>query len=256
MSRKAPEAEKPENHERWIVSYADMLTLLFALFVVLYATGDPNAQKLKQVRTSIDQAFSIGVKSGESGSTPIFEGSGGGITPTINEMKSKTMIDLSTKLSGYADSKGLDGKIQVKSDATSITITLADNLLFSSGSADLKPGSQEILSEVATVLKDIPNNIRIEGHTDNVPISNSEFASNWELSAARASRVLRFLAEQGGLPAPKLSLAGFADTHPVADNSTAEGRALNRRAEIVIVYPTQEELQRILSGAGGTPSTR
>ncbi|MCZ2109839.1 MAG: OmpA family protein, partial [Dehalococcoidia bacterium] len=194
--------------------------------------------------------------SGESGSTPIFEGSGGGITPTINEMKSKAMIDLSTKLTGYAESKGLDGKIQVKSDATSITITLADNLLFASGSADLKPGSQDVLGEVSTVLQEIPNNLRIEGHTDNVPIANSEFASNWELSAARASRVLRFLAEQGGLNPSRLSLAGFADTRPVADNSTTEGRALNRRAEIVIVYPTQEDLQRILSGVGNSSSTR
>ena len=256
MSKKAPEPEKPENHERWIVSYADMLTLLFALFVVLYATGDPNAQKLKEVRTSIDQAFSIGVKSGDSGATPVFSSSAGGVTPSINAIKSRAMIDLSARLNGYAESKGLDNKIQVKSDATSITITLADNLLFSSASADLKPGSQDVLGEVASVLKDIPNQIRIEGHTDNVPISNPEFASNWELSAARASQVLRFLAEQGGLTASKLSLAGFADTRPVADNSTAEGRALNRRAEIVIVYPTQEDLQRILSANGSSEKKR
>lgn len=246
MSKKAPEAEKPENHERWIVSYADMLTLLFALFVVLYATGDPNVKKLQSVRYSIDQAFNIDVKKGEAGVSPLFDTSGGGISPSINTIKSQAMVDLQTAMNGFAESKGIEGKIQVKSDATSITITLADNLLFGSGSADLKPGSQDVLMEVAGVLKGIPNQIRIEGHTDNIPISNSEFSSNWELSAARAARVLRFLSEQGGLTASKLSLAGYADTRPIAGNSTAEGRALNRRADIVIVYPTQEELQQIL----------
>ena len=250
MTKKAAEAEKPDNHERWIVSYADMLTLLFALFVVLYATGDPNVKKLQTVRFSINQAFNVGVKNGDNGASPIFDSSGGGIAPPMGEIKSRAMVDVSSKMNGFAQSKGIEGKLQVKSDATSITITLADNLLFGSGSADLKPGSQEVLRQVADVLKGIPNNIRIEGHTDNIPISNSEFSSNWELSAARAARVLRFLEEQGGLQPAKLSLAGYADTRPIAGNDTAEGRALNRRADIVIIYPTQEELQQILGSTG------
>jgi chemotaxis protein MotB len=250
VSKKGAEAEKPENHERWIVSYADMLTLLFALFVVLYATGDPNVKKLQSVRNSIDQAFNVGVKSGDNGASPLFDSSGGGIAPTMGEIKSRAMVDLSSKMNGFAQAKGIDGRVQVKSDATSITITLADNLLFGSGSADLKPGSQDVLTQVADVLKGLPNNIRIEGHTDNIPISNSEFSSNWELSAARAARVLRFLDEQGGVTPSKLSLAGYADTRPIADNTTAEGRALNRRADIVIIYPSQEELQQILGSAG------
>ncbi len=253
MSNKVPDPPKPENHERWIVSYADMLTLLFALFVVLYATADPNARKLESVRTSIDQAFNVGVKNGDKGASPVFS-NGGGITPTISELKSRAMVDLSTKMNSFAASKGIDGKVQVKSDANSITITLADNLLFGSGSADLKPGSQEVLMQVAGALNALPNNIRIEGHTDNIPISNSQYSSNWELSAARAARVLRFLEEEGGLKPSKLSLAGYADTRPIADNATAEGRALNRRADIVIMYPSQEELQQILGAA--TPAGR
>lgn len=252
MSQKAPEPEKPENHERWIVSYADMLTLLFALFVVLYATGDPNVKKLQTVRYSINQAFNVGVKNGDNGASPLFDSSGGGIAPTINQMKSQTMVDLASKMNGYAASKGIESKVQVKSDATSITITLSDNLLFDSGKADLKPGSQDVLLQVADALKAIANPIRIEGHTDNIPISNSEFSSNWELSAARAARVLRFLEDEGGLKADKLSLAGYADTKPIADNSTPEGRALNRRADIVIIYPSMEALQQILGSAGTT----
>jgi len=249
VSRKAPEPEAPENHERWIVSYADMLTLLFALFVVLYATSDANPQKLQSAHYSIDQAFSIGVLQGSNGASPVFT-SGGGLTPSISEIKSNHLAGLTETLDGFAEANNLEGKIQVRSDADSITISLADNLLFDSGSADLKPGSQDVLLVVASALSGLPNDMRIEGHTDDVPVNSPDFATNWELSAARASRVLRFLSEQGQLDAGRLFLAGYADTRPIGDNTTPEGRALNRRADIVILYPTLEELQQSLAGIG------
>ena len=248
--RKAPEAEAPENHERWIVSYADMVTLLFALFVVLYATSDANPQKLQSVHNSIEQAFSIGVLQGSNGASPVFH-SGGGITPSISEIKSNNFAAIEATLGSFAQNNNLDGKIQIKSDADSITISLADNLLFDSGSADLRPGSQDVLAQVAAALRGLPNVMRIEGHTDNVPVNSADFSSNWELSAARASRVLRFMREQGGLTENELFLAGFAETHPIADNTTPEGRALNRRADIVILYPTIEDLNKTLAGVKG-----
>ncbi len=107
-----------------------------------------------------------------------------------------------------------------------------------------------MLAQVAAALSGLPNVMRIEGHTDNVPVNSPDFASNWELSAARASRVLRFMREQGGLT-NELFLAGFAETHPIADNTTPEGRALNRRADIVILYPTIEDLNKTLQGVKG-----
>ena len=250
MSRKKPDAPPPENHERWIVSYADMVTLLFALFVVLYATSDANPQKLQAVRNSIDQAFSIGVLQGSNGASPIFN-SGGGLTPSISEIKSKNLAALNETLSEFSKANNLEGKIQIRSDADSITISLADNLLFDSGSADLKPGSQDVLLEVAEALRGLPNEMRIEGHTDNIPVNSVDFATNWELSAARASRVLRFMREQGSLTGNQLFGAHFAETRPIADNTTPEGRALNRRADIVILYPTIEELNKSLSGTRG-----
>lgn len=244
--RKTEDPPHAENHERWIVSYADMVTLLFALFVVLYATSDANPQKLQSVRHSIDQAFSIGVLQGSNGSSPVFT-NGGGITPSISEIKSKNFAALNETLDGFAKANNIQGKIQVRSDANSITISLADNLLFDSGSADLRPGSQDVLRLVAGALSGLPNDMRIEGHTDNIPVNSPDFATNWELSAARASRVLRFMREQGGLT-NDLFLAGYAETQPIADNATADGRALNRRADIVILYPTLEELQKSLGG--------
>lgn len=253
MSKKAPEPEAAENHERWIVSYADMLTLLFALFVVLYATSDANPQKLQAVKYSIDQAFSVGVLQGANGSSPIFL-TGGGLTPSIDEVKSKNFEGLAKTLGSFAKQNGLENKITVRNESDSITISLADNLLFDSGSADLKPGAQDVLAQVAQALVGLPNPLRIEGHTDSVPVNSTDFATNWELSGARASRVLRFLESAGPLDHSRISFAGHAETRPVADNATAEGRALNRRADIVIVYPTKEDLQRILTAAGSKPT--
>jgi chemotaxis protein MotB len=247
--KKAPEPAHAENHERWIVSYADMVTLLFALFVVLYATSDANPQKLQAVHHSIDQAFSIGVLQGSNGSSAVFN-SGGGITPSLAEIKSQNLVQIEATLGGFAKNNNLEGKVQIRSDADSITISLADNLLFDSGSADLRPGSQDVLAQVAAALRGLPNDMRIEGHTDNVPVNSPDFATNWELSGARASRVLRFLVEQGGLT-NELFGAQYADTQPIADNTTPEGRALNRRADIVILYPTLEELNESLKGTGG-----
>lgn len=247
MSKAAPDPEKPENNERWIVSYADMLTLLFALFVVLYATSDANPNKLKQVKVSIDRAFSVGISNGDSGASAIFDSGGGGMTEGINEVKSRNFITLTTTLGDFAKQKGLDNRIQVHSDSTSITISLSDNLLFDSGSADLKPGAQAVLTEVASALSGLPNEIRIEGHTDNVPVNSPEFPTNWELSGERATRVLRFIAATGAFQPRQLYTSGYGDTRPVGDNATAEGRAANRRADIVIVYPTKEDLQRSLA---------
>ncbi|MCL4230626.1 MAG: flagellar motor protein MotB [Dehalococcoidia bacterium] len=249
MSRRAPEPEKPENHERWIVTYADMVTLLFALFVVLWSMSDANATKLEQVRTSLDKAFNVGVLSGTDGASPVFEG-GGGLTPSLSEIKSNDLVAITKEVGEAGAQGGYGSKVQVRSDAESITISLADNLLFDSGSADLKPGSQAVLADVAAVLAELPNRIRIEGHTDNVPVNSPDYDSNWELSAARASTVLRYLSENGHIDATRMFLAGFADTAPIAGNATPEGRALNRRADIVIVYPSQAELEEALAAAG------
>ncbi len=249
MSRKAPEPEKPENHERWIVTYADMLTLLFALFVVLWSMSDPNSTKLEQVRSSIDKAFSVGVLSGSTGGSPVFS-SGGGLAPSLSDLKSNDLVSISKEVNDFTARSNIQTKIQVLSKPDSITISLSDNLLFDSGSATLKPGSQVVLTQVAAMVRHLPNRLRIEGHTDNVPVNNPDFASNWELSGVRASTVLRFLVDSGGLDPNRLSFEGFGEYGAVADNATPEGRAFNRRADVVIVYPSQAELDQALSAAG------
>jgi len=253
MSRKAQEEAKKENHERWIVSYADMITLLLAAFVVLYAMSNPDVTRLERVRQSIEEAFSPNVLRGSFGASPIFEGGAGGAIPTLSEIRSQDLARLTEQLGEAARRLGAVSGIQIRSDEESITVSLADNLLFDSGSADLRPGSQAVLSAVAAVLREMPNQLRIEGHTDNVPVNNPEYPTNWELSAARATAVARYLIEQEGIPPERISIAGFADSRPIADNSTPEGRALNRRADIVILYPSAADLQRAL-GRNATPT--
>lgn len=253
MSRKAEEAEAPENHERWIVSYADMVTLLWALFVVLYALSDSNPRKLLVVSASIDRAFETGVLSGSTGSSPIFD-TGGGITQDIGSIKATDFEQIQQEIGEFTRGTSFGNKIQVRADSESITLSLSGDVLFTTGKADFLPGSQAILDEVASILVEMPNRVRIEGHTDNVPVNNPDFDDNWDLSAKRANNVVNYLIQKG-VQADRMFAASFADTRPIADNTTPEGRALNRRADVVIIYPTQEALDRALAAAATTLGT-
>ena len=238
--RKAAEAPPPENHERWIVTYADMVTLLFALFVVLWAISEVDEVKFEQVRTSLGRAFDPGVLGGDSGSSPIFD-SGGAVAPGIAEAKEQVLSVIKEELLILEAESGaaFGGRIQLREDQATVTVSLADNLLFDSGSARLKPGSQDVLMAVASSLNAIPNRIRIEGHTDNVSPAGSVYQDNWELSAERAESVLLFLKDVGGIEPSRLAGEFFADTVPIAPNDTPEGRALNRRADIVILFDAE-----------------
>lgn len=248
MSRKPAEAETPENHERWIVSYADMVTLLWALFVVLYALSDSNPRKLLVVSESINRAFETGVMAGSTGSSPIFT-TGGGITPSISGVKATDFDNISQQVNEVNQALGLSNAIQVRTDSDSITLSVSGDVLFATGRADLQPGSQLILDEIAALVAAMPNRVIVEGHTDSVPVNNPDFDDNWDLSAKRANNVLNYLVTHG-VAAERLHSASYGETRPIGDNATIEGRALNRRADIVIVYPTQEELDRALIAAG------
>jgi chemotaxis protein MotB len=224
-----------------------MVTLLFALFVVLYAISDTNPEKLEVVRTSLDRAFDVGVLTSTDGASPVFEG-GGGLSPSLDELKANSLKIIADDLATFAAETGVIGKIQVQSNHEGVVVSLADDLLFASGSAALRPGSQDVLQRLALLLSELPNNVRVEGHTDNVPVNSSDYATNWELSAARATTVLRYLVDEAGIEESHLAAAAYADTRPVGDNGMPEGRALNRRADIVIVYPTAADIEARFGG--------
>jgi chemotaxis protein MotB len=226
---------KPENHERYLITYADLITLLLVFFIVLYAGSQEDSKKFAILAEGLRSAFNNVSDSGGGGNSPVFTGSGavnaGGLSPAQDFQSIEAIIQR------VAQERGLMDRINLRMEPDRIVIGLNNDLLFASGSALLRPSAGPVLDAVAEALRGRPNEIRIEGHTDNVPISTIEFNSNWELSSARATAVLRRLVDEGRLTPDKLFAAAYGDTRPRADNATAEGRAANRRAEIVILYP-------------------
>lgn len=238
MSRKKDHAEAHPD-ERWVISYADLVTLLLGFFIILYATADANVAKFIRLSSGLSQAFNVPVKEGAVGGSLLDGGSG--LIPSGPQGK----IDLDLKairdlVQRESVAGGVTGKVLVSREEDRITIRLADNLVFSSASADIREDAKPLLKIVADALKDNRNEIRIEGHTDSIPVVTERYPSNWELSSARATSVLRYLTEQLGVDARRVSAAGYGPNKPVANNITPEGRALNRRADVVILYPAAQ----------------
>ena len=262
-----------ENEERWLLTYADMITLLMALFMVLFSISSVNISKYQTLQQSLKSAFSGSILTGgkaimQSGSestsahTPATAAVPSIVPLTPNVPKpadttaaqiSKAMLSaaaskaeqanfehLKTKLNSFAHAHGFGSEVHATITRQGLDVrVLTDKLLFDSGSATLQSAGDPLLSEVAGLLKVEGNHpITVEGNTDDVPIANSAYPSNWELSTARATTVVRYFIAQG-VPAERLGAAGYSDLHPVASNSTATGRALNRRVDIVVqrLYP-------------------
>lgn len=247
-----------ENEERWLLTYADMITLLLALFVVLFAISSVNVSKLKTLQQSLREAFSGKVadggeailETGNSVSVKTLDSAPKIIpkTPSIGTPPSASaqaalearreedeLQRLKRMLDAYAVAHGF--KAQVETTVTRrglIVRLLTDNVLFDSGLASLKPQGLPLLGEVGTLLGvDRVHPVVVEGHTDDVPIATSRFASNWELSTARASQVVRHLIGRN-VPDRRFAASGYADLRPIASNGTSSGRARNRRVEIVL----------------------
>jgi chemotaxis protein MotB len=264
------EHEEHVNHEAWVIPYADMLTLLMALFLVLFAMGRTDLEKFKKLAESLNremggggsaQVVSLGNGTGESpldGGTGVLENAGAeappdqaptaGGTPTplqieqarqeaereAAEAARDSLEELQDDLQLEADVEGVGDKIAFRFDGRGLVLTIVnDAVLFEAGQVTLQPDGVRILELVTAGLKNIPNHIIIEGHTDSRPINNARFRSNWDLSTARATSVLQQMIALGFDPM-RLSAAGYADTRPVGDNATEEGRSQNRRVEIII----------------------
>lgn len=211
--------EEHENLERWLLTYADLITLLLAFFIMLYTFSKQDAQKYSEVTGHLKAIF--------SGTSGIHNGGEKG--------KEEIKGYIEEKLKTIARLENLQNNISVFSDERGIVIRILDSAFFDEGRADLKEKARQTLDRLIPVLQSVSNHIRIEGHTDNVPIYNYEFKSNWELSVRRATEVVRYLIERGGIPPIRVSAAGYAEYRPVTTNDTPEGRALNRRIEIIVV---------------------
>lgn len=202
--------------DRWLVSYADFVTLLFALFVVLFAVARSERASAKQLAESFQQAL---------GKPPAVIP-----PPPANELTSAFK-----RLEEQLAPEIAAGKMKVALETRGVVISLREGAFFPSGSDALNPAANDSIAKVAAVLHDLPNTVRLEGHTDSVPIKNGRFRSNWDLSAARSIAALTYFEEKFGLAADRFSISGYADNLPVGDNESADGRAQNRRVDVVIV---------------------
>jgi chemotaxis protein MotB len=227
--------EEHENHERWLVSYADFITLLFAFFVVMYSVSSVNEGKYRTVSESIKAALNPVVSSPASKLAFTI----GTAKPTSmqspSDAKEPVIRKLRAIMKSLKESTGLELVEMIEHASGDIIITVPDNVMFNSGEAVLRPEALPFLRALSDTLIELNRQIRIEGHTDNVPIRTAQFPSNWELSAIRAVMAVRVMTELYGVPSSHLSAVGRADSLPRTDNLTPENRAKNRRVEIVVL---------------------
>ncbi|HEX8815591.1 MAG TPA: flagellar motor protein MotB [Terriglobales bacterium] len=231
------------NHERWLVSYADFVTLLFAFFVVLYSVAQVDKRKVVELAQAIQYAFNNGDASAinQSGQTlqipPALlkpETTAAVPRPAPRE-DTREMNDLRQELEGALKKEIAQGEVSIRKSSEGLVISLQEAGFFESGSTEIQTNSQAVFGRLANMLAARGYRVRIEGHTDNRPIHNSQYNSNWELSTARASEVVRRLIMQYQFPPELLSAAGYAEFHPVASNDTEAGRAANRRVDVVVL---------------------
>ncbi len=228
--------EEHENHERWLVSYADFITLLFAFFVVMYSISSVNVGKYRTVSESIKAALNP-VVSPPSSPTPFSLSANKAAltapdTPGSKEVVIRKLRNLVKSIKAVPQMSTVRITEKVNGD---IVITIPDQLLFNSGEAAVRAEALPFLEGLSGALVELNRHTKVEGHTDNVPIRTAQFPSNWDLSAARAVMVVRVLSELYSVPSDHLAAVGHADTRPVTGNLDSEQRAKNRRVEVIIL---------------------
>lgn len=243
MARKKKHPEHV-NHERWLVSYADFMTLLFAFFVVMFAVSQVDGKKVGRFTESFSQAMGMevfpgtgsGLLSGQSGPQTGAGGKGSG--PVEDGPPQGTVPDLA----GLRDALRLAAKndpqlaaLQVIERRDELVLRLSEAIMFDSGAHQMKEEAKKVLDTVSSLVRPMNVEIRVEGHTDNVPVKQSVWPSNWELSTARSVAVLHVLATSGAISPERLSAAGYGEFHPISANDTIDGRSRNRRVDLVVL---------------------
>ncbi len=242
------EHESEGGGERWLVSYADFITLLMVLFVVLYSLGQTDVQKYKQLAESMRAAFTLGGEASDVVNVQINEGSSVGedgqanpiVVPGIPSDPPKSE-EVANQLTQMLAMNNLGSEVSVQTNVEGVLISLSEKLVFESGTAELPDEVYPILDVIVQMLDPIDNSIRLVGHTDDTPPRDSRYENNMELSVARAMVVADYLIE-GGIAPERLVVSGRGEYHPIFPNDTAEHRALNGRVEIVIIYNVENSV--------------
>lgn len=284
------EHEEHENHERWLVSYADMITLLMVLFVVLFAISQVDMKKFASLKTGLASGFGAPTEILNGGSAlldpggavapddPNLAGAAGiqrtnpnavssGQDATVNPEKVAELAKATEeaqvqeevnnlkrarhRLRAALRKAGQRNGATFRFDERGLVVTIAtDNVLFKSGKADLQPQGRKILRALGPTLRDLPNRLSVDGHTNSIPINTSEFPSNWELSGARASHVLRYLNRTQRIPFSRMTFTGYADTQPRLPDSNPRAAVVNRRVEIVVEANVDDTAGRAVEDLG------
>jgi chemotaxis protein MotB len=247
------EPEKHVNHERWLVSYADFITLLFAVFVVLYAMGQSDKKKVEEVMQSIQASFGMANSGAPAQKINVITSNAINIMPSLKPQLSvapsgrtgrgmgkvraeeKDFRQIKSSIEAYLVKQGAQNKVSLNITRRGLIVSLKEAGFFDSGQAHIKPDAYELINTISEVMSQYNNPLRVEGHTDNIPINSAQFPSNWELSTARATNGLKYLIKHFDVDPDKISATGYAEFRPIADNATAEGRAKNRRVDLVML---------------------
>lgn len=235
MRHKKKNEEEHENAERWLITYADLITLLLAFFILMYTMSKQDAQKYQEISGHLKAVFTGGI--GVAG-----KGSVLGKTPTELSFKGgegSGVRELERQIRGMDEQS--KGRISVFADDRGIVVRAMEKAFFEEGKADLSDQAKKALDAIVPVIRGMNSHLRVEGHTDNMPIRTSEFRSNWELSVMRATEVVRYLIERHEFPPDEISAAGYAEYRPIAPNDNVENRGLNRRIEMIIVKSEQSK---------------
>jgi chemotaxis protein MotB len=250
MARRRASRDHP-SHERWLVSYADFITLLFAFFVVMFASSNQDRSRAQQIARSVKHALErdhlVAKVAAVLGGTVNQTGQGNAMLkgPGGKDVEDDEIVATTSALAELLPSMDLlskeleaeirAGKLKLTLQPRGLVVSLPQATYFPSGEDTVAPDTYASLAKVAAVVQRLPNPVRLEGHTDAIPIHNSRFRSNWELSAARSIAVLELLATRFSIPRDRLAIAGYAEQAPVESNDTPEGRARNRRVDMVIL---------------------
>jgi chemotaxis protein MotB len=229
--------EKHANHERWLLTYSDLITLLMIFFVVMYASSNIDTNKYKQISDSFRMALGSGAS--PSGTNVITSDLPISLDVEAEKLKAaeetSKLNDVKNKVDGFLKTNGMEGSVSTNIEDRGLVISLKDTVIFDNGKADIKTEIKPRLIELGKFLNQLDNFVRVEGHTDSVAMHSYQFDTNWELSAVRATNVIKMLIAESGVIPKRLSAVGYGEFRPVGDNGTEAGRSRNRRVDIIIM---------------------
>jgi chemotaxis protein MotB len=243
MAIKAKPRPEKDRSERWLLTYADLITLLMVFFVILYSFSIIDVRKFLSLKGALTEAFNQGALSAASTTGLNTEVSGSAVTEQISAASEASKANLATQLQKIAEATGLGEEITVSKVSAGINLSLSANILFQSGTSDMKPGAAQLLAQLGEPLNDISNPLEVIANTDDLPpaSTNSQYKDNWDLGNARSHTVLRTLVDQDKINEARISLGNKSGFSPIVPNDTPENRAKNRRVDVLIVFPRPED---------------